>query len=127
MTTTALDFCSGLCKSADHYIIYPYSYNREDVYNDVYYIKCEYDNRDTEYYTVYRNSGSGHYRFSEIHANEFIAPSNADFYYSDTGSDIVGVPVARYVHTFGIDLYGCFLIGAVLTAIIGGVVHRCMR
>lgn len=121
MTTTAIEYCVGLCKSADHYIIYPYSYNHDDMYNDLYYIKCEYDNGETDYFIVYRGNGNSHYRSSEIHAGEFVTPSGSDFYYSDSGSDIVGLPVRRYVHTYGVDLFGCFLIGAVLTAFLGGV------
>ena len=126
MTTTALDYCVGLCKSADHYIIYPYSYSTSDPYNDIYYIKCEYDNKDTVYYRVSRTQGQNRYYMQEIAQNQYIAPGSDSYYYSDTGSDLVGAPVARYVHTFGIDLFGCFLIGAVLTAIIGGVCKKCL-
>lgn len=124
MTSTALDFCSGLCKSADHYIIYPESYNQNDNYNDIYYIKCEYDNKDTKYFKVSRVQGQYRYYYEEITESSFHSPSSNAFYYTDTGSDLVGIPVARYVHIFGIDLFGCFLIGAVLTAFIGGVVKN---
>lgn len=126
MTTTAIEFCAGLCKSADHYTIYPYSYNHDDSYTDNYYVKCSYDNKQDIYYFVGRNYNS-RYTWREISESEYLSPSSGDFYYSDTGSDLVGSAVPRYVHTFGVDLFGCFLVGAVLSAILGGVLRKCLN
>lgn len=121
MTTTAIDYCAGYCKGSAHYIIYPYSYNIGDLYNDTYYIKTESHNGDTAFLRVSRTGNNNRYQAETITENEFISPSSTEFYYSDTGSDYVGLPVSRYVHTYGVDLFGCFLVGAVLTAFLGGV------
>lgn len=121
MTTMGIDYCAGYCKSAAHYIIYPYSYNIGDVYNDTYYLRIESWSGDVTFLRVSRTGNNNRYRTEEITENDYISPVSSEFYYSDTGSDYVGLPVSRYVHTYGIDLFGCVLIGAVLTAFLGGV------
>lgn len=127
MTTTAIDYCAGYCKNSAHYVIYPYSYNVGDVYNDVYYIRSESWSGDVTFFRVSRSSNNNRYSTQTISENEYISPSQNDFYYSDSTSDYVGLPVSRYIHTYGVDLFGCFLMGAILTAILGGVVKRCMK
>lgn len=127
MTTTAIDYCAGFCKGSAHYIIYPYSYNKGDVYNDVYYVRADSFSGDTDFFLISRTGNNNRYYSQVISENDFIAPSPSEFYYSDTGSDYVGLPVGRYVHTFGPDLYGCFLVSCVLSAIIGGVIRKCLK
>lgn len=126
MTTTALDYCAGYCKNSAHYIIYPLSYNQGDLYNDVYYVRTESFNGDTSFFRISRTGNNNHYYTQTITENDFPSPSPNEFYYSDTGSDYVGLSVSRYVHTFGPDLFGCFLVFSVLTAIIGGVCKKCL-
>lgn len=126
MTTTALDYCAGFCKNSEHYIIYPLSYNQGDIYNDVYYVRTQSFSGDYSYIRVSRTGNNNRYFSQVISENEFISPSSNEFFYSDTGSDYVGLPVSRYVHTFGVDLYGCLLICAILAGIIGGVCKKCL-
>lgn len=78
MTTTAIEFCEGLCKSADHYTIYPYSYNHDDSYTDNYYVKCSYDNKQDIYYFVGRNYNS-RYTWRQISEGEYLAPLPVSF------------------------------------------------
>ena len=109
--------------------IYPYSYNHDDSYTDNYYVKCSYDNKQDVYILLEGTT------IAAIHGGRFpkaiISPPLPV-------SSIIQTPVQISLALLfpfpgmsirsALDLFfGCFLVGAVLSAVLGGVIAKCLK